>query len=126
MRSSADADALDLVASLADLNIGLLDAKHGASYRSSQDDEGSLNSAKTKTQLSIMTSGLGVSGSSRYSSPVPSSTPMASSRSSVGDSKTTLWMGDLDPWMDEQYVKQVWANYGEQVNVKIIRDRFTG
>ncbi|KAI3642298.1 hypothetical protein MP228_011853 [Amoeboaphelidium protococcarum] len=40
--------------------------------------------------------------------------------------KTTLWMGDLEPWMDENFVKSSWAHYGEHVNVKMIRDKFTG
>ncbi|KAJ3071864.1 hypothetical protein HK102_006355 [Quaeritorhiza haematococci] len=41
-------------------------------------------------------------------------------------SKTTLWMGDLEPWMDENYIKQLWYSLGENVNVKMIRDKFTG
>ncbi|KAI8814760.1 hypothetical protein BJ742DRAFT_653864, partial [Cladochytrium replicatum] len=43
-----------------------------------------------------------------------------------GDMKATLWMGDLDPWMDESYIKQLWFSLGETVNVKMIRDKFTG
>jgi len=42
------------------------------------------------------------------------------------DTKTTLWMGELEPWMDENYVRQSWYTLGEQVNVKFIRDKFTG
>ena len=40
--------------------------------------------------------------------------------------KNTLWMGDLDPWMDENFVKQIWQQFGEHVNVKMIRDKFSG
>lgn len=40
--------------------------------------------------------------------------------------KTTLWMGDLDPWMDETFVKSTWIQFGEHVNVKMIRDKFSG
>ncbi|BFZ53261.1 hypothetical protein PYCC9005_000284 [Savitreella phatthalungensis] len=40
--------------------------------------------------------------------------------------KTTLWMGELEPWIDEGFVRQVWFNLGEQVNVKMIRDKYTG
>ncbi|TPX70911.1 hypothetical protein SpCBS45565_g01390 [Spizellomyces sp. 'palustris'] len=42
------------------------------------------------------------------------------------DQKTTLWMGDLEPWMDENYIRQLWMSLGETVNVKMIRDKITG
>eukprot|EP00158_Paraphelidium_tribonemae_P008166 Partr_v1_DN28499_c2_g1_i1_m42122 putative tRNA selenocysteine 1 associated protein 1 len=53
---------------------------------------------------------------------------MSGSNSSFGggDQRDTLWMGDLDPWMDESFVKQVWMSFGEHVNVKMIRDKFSG
>lgn len=35
-------------------------------------------------------------------------------------------MGELEPWIDEGFVRQVWFNLGEQVNVKMIRDKFSG
>lgn len=36
-------------------------------------------------------------------------------------------MGELEPWMDENFVKQVWQTVcGEAVNVKVIRDRQSG
>ncbi|KAJ3097359.1 hypothetical protein HK100_005379, partial [Physocladia obscura] len=41
-------------------------------------------------------------------------------------SKTTLWMGELEPWMDENYVRQLWNSIGENVTVKMIRDKMTG
>ncbi|KAI8322804.1 RNA-binding domain-containing protein, partial [Martensiomyces pterosporus] len=37
-----------------------------------------------------------------------------------------LWMGDIDPWMDDECIRQVWACVGENVAVKMIRDRLTG
>ena len=40
--------------------------------------------------------------------------------------KNTLWMGDLEPWMDENYLKQIWFKLGEAVNVKVISDKFSG
>ena len=43
-----------------------------------------------------------------------------------GDSKTTLWMGELEPWMDEGFIHNVWYQLGESVNVKMIRDKFSG
>lgn len=60
------------------------------------------------------------------------------------DSKTTLWyvhkllklfrprmltifrMGELEPWIDDNFIRQLWSHYGEVVNVKMIRDKFTG
>lgn len=42
------------------------------------------------------------------------------------DSKSTLWMGELDPWLDEAAIRKIWSNFGENVNVKLIRDKFTG
>ncbi|KAI9026940.1 hypothetical protein DFJ74DRAFT_529873 [Hyaloraphidium curvatum] len=38
----------------------------------------------------------------------------------------TLYQSDLEPWMDEAWVTQLWAGYGHQVGVKMVRDRTTG
>lgn len=35
-------------------------------------------------------------------------------------------MGDLEPWMDEQYLRQLWMSLGEDIIVKLIRDKRTG
>ena len=35
-------------------------------------------------------------------------------------------MGELGPWIDENFVRSVWFNMGYQVNVKMIRDKFSG
>ena len=35
-------------------------------------------------------------------------------------------MGELEPWIDENFIRSVWYNLGEQVNVKMIRDKFSG
>jgi len=35
-------------------------------------------------------------------------------------------MGELEPWIDENFVRSVWSGIGEQVNVKMIRDKFSG
>ncbi len=41
--------------------------------------------------------------------------------------KTALWMGELDPWTDENFIQQVWSSYGfDDVVVKVIRDKYTG
>ncbi|KAI8360829.1 hypothetical protein BD560DRAFT_356043 [Blakeslea trispora] len=42
------------------------------------------------------------------------------------DSKTTLWMGDLDFWMDEAFLKQLWSSLlSDNVAIKLIRDKRT-
>ncbi|KAJ9499608.1 hypothetical protein LTR99_009779 [Exophiala xenobiotica] len=43
-----------------------------------------------------------------------------------GDGKTTLWMGELEPWVDENFIRNLWFQMGEQVSVKMIRDKFSG
>lgn len=43
-----------------------------------------------------------------------------------GGAKTTLWMGELEPWIDENFIRTVWFGMGYQVNVKMIRDKFSG
>lgn len=35
-------------------------------------------------------------------------------------------MGELEPWIDESFIRSVWFGMGEQVNVKMIRDKFSG
>lgn len=35
-------------------------------------------------------------------------------------------MGELEPWIDENYIRNIWHQMGEQVNVKMIRDKFSG
>ncbi|CAI6013819.1 hypothetical protein V2G26_015680 [Clonostachys chloroleuca] len=41
--------------------------------------------------------------------------------------KTTLWMGELEPWMDENFIKGVFlSSAAESVNVKVIRDKNSG
>lgn len=41
--------------------------------------------------------------------------------------KNTLWMGELEPWMDENFIKGVFRTCSDQaVNVKVIRDKNSG
>ena len=35
-------------------------------------------------------------------------------------------MGELEPWIDEAFIRSLWFGMGENVNVKMIRDKFTG
>lgn len=64
----------------------------------------------------------------------PNGTPPATDMSAVpppqggpDSPKTTLWMGELEPWMDENFIKGVFlSSAGETVNVKVIRDKNSG
>ncbi|KAL1915515.1 uncharacterized protein VTP21DRAFT_6639 [Calcarisporiella thermophila] len=42
------------------------------------------------------------------------------------DGKSTLWMGSIPEWADETWIRQLWYSLGENVSVKMIRDKFTG
>ena len=37
----------------------------------------------------------------------------------------TLWMGELEPWMDENFISSLFAGIGSPVTVKVIRDKNT-
>jgi hypothetical protein len=54
--------------------------------------------------------------------------PLANERWADGeDMHLTLFrMGELEPWIDENFVRNLWFQMGEQVNVKMIRDKFSG
>lgn len=43
-----------------------------------------------------------------------------------GSADTLGRMGELEPWIDENFVRSVWFGMGYQVNVKMIRDKFSG
>ncbi|KAK1757876.1 putative RNA-binding protein [Echria macrotheca] len=44
-----------------------------------------------------------------------------------GEAAKTLWMGEMEGWMDETFVKNVFSTVlGETVQVKVIRDRNSG
>ncbi|KAF8457303.1 hypothetical protein BGX38DRAFT_1086632 [Terfezia claveryi] len=59
--------------------------------------------------------------------PYPSNSATGSQNGGAGnDGKTTLWMGELEPWIDENFVRNIWYNMGETVSVKMIRDKFSG
>ncbi|KAM9881559.1 RNA recognition domain-containing protein [Verticillium dahliae] len=57
----------------------------------------------------------------------PNANELTGPGNSPDGNKTTLWMGELEPWMDENFIKGVFATAtGEQVNVKVIRDKSSG
>jgi len=51
---------------------------------------------------------------------------MACLHENYGADGIVFRMGELEPWIDENFVRSVWFNMGEQVNVKMIRDKFSG
>ncbi|VUC28920.1 unnamed protein product [Clonostachys rosea] len=56
-----------------------------------------------------------------------SAVPPPSGGASPDSPKTTLWMGELEPWMDENFIKGVFlSSAAESVNVKVIRDKNSG
>ncbi|KAK4184705.1 putative RNA-binding protein [Podospora australis] len=43
------------------------------------------------------------------------------------EASKTLWMGEMEPWMDENFIKNVFQSVcSENVQVKVIRDRSSG
>ena len=50
----------------------------------------------------------------------------ASSGGDKSDGPRTLWMGDLAYWMDETILLSLFANTGEVLSAKIIRNKMTG
>ncbi|KAK6917310.1 RNA recognition motif domain, partial [Dillenia turbinata] len=49
----------------------------------------------------------------------------AATQSASADEIRTLWIGDLQYWMDETYIYNCFAHTGEVTNVKIIRNKVT-
>ncbi|KAJ9625652.1 hypothetical protein H2203_004411 [Taxawa tesnikishii (nom. ined.)] len=68
----------------------------------------------------------GVPQQNQFQGQAPGAPSGASAAQPQGDSKTTLWMGELEPWIDENFIRTVWFGMGYQVNVKMIRDKFSG
>ncbi|KAL6990796.1 Polyadenylate-binding protein rbp45 [Sarracenia purpurea var. burkii] len=50
----------------------------------------------------------------------------AAAQPTSGDEVRTLWIGDLQYWMDEQYIVNCFAHTGEVVSAKIIRNKQSG
>lgn len=61
-----------------------------------------------------------------FQGPAPGEPTAAPVPQQGADGKTTLWMGELEPWIDENFIRNLWFQMGEQVNVKMIRDKFSG
>jgi RNA recognition motif-containing protein len=57
-----------------------------------------------------------------YAAPPPQAMPAPA----AADEVKTLWIGDLQPWMDESYIYNCFAATGEVQSVKLIRDKQSG
>lgn len=55
-----------------------------------------------------------------FAVPVPNP-PNATAATSNTTPPKTLWMGDLDPWSDEEAIMNLWALLGKRVLVKLIK-----
>lgn len=56
----------------------------------------------------------------------PHRRPRRNGRGARTQTLTARRMGELEPWIDENFVRSIWYNMGETVNVKMIRDKFSG
>nr|CAB3494116.1 unnamed protein product [Digitaria exilis]CAB3499091.1 unnamed protein product [Digitaria exilis] len=62
-----------------------------------------------------------------WGQPPPQAAPApAPSGGGGGDDARTLWIGDLQYWMDENYLYSCFSQAGEVISVKIIRNKQTG
>ncbi|XP_073008524.1 polyadenylate-binding protein RBP45-like isoform X1 [Typha latifolia] len=63
-----------------------------------------------------------------YGAPTPAMAPMGAValQPASADEVRTLWIGDLQYWMDENYVFSCFVQTGEVLGVKLIRDKQTG
>ncbi|KAL3742145.1 hypothetical protein ACJRO7_017604 [Eucalyptus globulus] len=57
--------------------------------------------------------------------PLPAMPQQAAPGGGGGDEVRTLWIGDLQYWMDEAYLTTCFATTGEVANVKVIRNKQT-
>ncbi|KAJ6849235.1 uncharacterized protein M6B38_269600 [Iris pallida] len=62
----------------------------------------------------------------QYQVPVPIQQAPAPVQPLSADEIKTLWIGDLQYWMDEAYVSGCFASTGEVISVKLIRNKQTG
>ncbi|PWZ21683.1 Polyadenylate-binding protein RBP47 [Zea mays] len=61
-----------------------------------------------------------------FTPPVSVTPPPAGSGGNGGDDNRTIWVGDLQYWMDENYLHSCFGPSGEVVNIKVIRNRHSG
>lgn len=56
-----------------------------------------------------------------YLTPLPVPNPPNATSSTSSSPPRTLWMGDLDPWSDEESIINLWSSLGKRVLVKLIK-----
>ncbi|OEL29820.1 Polyadenylate-binding protein RBP47 [Dichanthelium oligosanthes] len=56
----------------------------------------------------------------------PPPPPSAGSGGNGGEDNRTIWVGDLQYWMDENYLHSCFGPSGEVVTIKVIRNRHSG
>ena len=44
----------------------------------------------------------------------------------VSTETKSLWMGEIEPWMEESSISGLYSNIASVVSVKIIKDKMTG
>ncbi|CAN6672526.1 protein Nam8p [Trichomonascus vanleenenianus] len=76
--------------------------------------------------MSFSHEGPALSTAPHDSTTAPAAPANGTDNAGTSGSKTTLWMGELDPWLDENAIRKIWSAFGENVTVKLIRDKFTG
>jgi RNA recognition motif-containing protein len=69
----------------------------------------------------------GAAPSSGFNGQFSGSASDTAMQTTVDNQKSTLWMGELEPWMDENFIAGVFRSLtNEQVQVKVIRDKTSG
>ncbi|KAJ6752249.1 hypothetical protein OIU85_002654 [Salix viminalis] len=58
--------------------------------------------------------------------PPPSQYGSAAGSAAGGEEVKSLWIGDLQQWMDENYILSIFSTTGEVVQAKVIRNKQTG
>lgn len=96
-----------------------LDVQTAATPINSNSNNLMVNSSNTQQYISPVTS-LFSGTSPQHGSPNSVSTNFKQSLKE----KSQLWMGELDPWWDENTIRSIWASLGETVtNVKLIKEK---
>ncbi|CAM8942318.1 unnamed protein product [Rhodiola kirilowii] len=61
----------------------------------------------------------------QFHTPLQQAHIVSNGNSNHGDNKT-VWVGDLHPWMDENFLHNCFASTGEIASIKVIRNKQTG